>query len=154
MFNISCIFNEAKDKINDFINGVSFIINTELVVGVPEESGDARSAALLYLHENGAPGANIPPRPALQIGLGSVKGEMDALMRAGKRSALRGDVESAQEYYERAGEIGASAVKGVMGTEALAPNAPRTVAKKGFNAPLIETGQLQGAITYVVRQKR
>lgn len=153
MINLKVVFNEAKDKIQNLIEGIKFIANTEVVVGIPEESGDARNAGLLYLHENGSPGGRIPPRPVMRIGLTEVEGEMKALLRQGKIKALLGDVDSAMECYERAGQIGAESVKSVFGTEALVPNAPATVAKKGFNAPLIETGQLQGAITYVVRTK-
>lgn len=32
------------------------------------------------------------------------------------------------------------------------PNAPYTIAKKGFNKPLIDTGHMQNSITYVVEE--
>lgn len=150
-------FKEHADKIGGLIKGFRFISQYEVVVGVPKDCGGnvARNADLLYLHEHGSPARNIPPRPVLKIGLSGkdTQKKINQLLRQGAMVALTGDTEKAMTYYEKAGMVGVAAVKGTFGSGSLAPNAPSTIARKGSSAPLIDTGALQGSITYAVRKK-
>jgi len=140
-----------------------FIRETEVYVGITEETDVARengmtNSSLLYLHENGVPSHNIPPRPVLQPALAQkdVKKKMHQVMRKGMAEAfIHGDLESCEIAYEKAGMIGRDAVKKYIteGTN-LAPNAPETIRRKGSSTPLIDTSSMLNSITYAVRKKR
>lgn len=156
MFEFTSEFKENVQAIGNLIKGFQFISQYQVVVGIPKEGGgDTRNVDLLYLHENGSPARNIPPRPVLKIGLSGkdTQQKINQLLRQGAVIALMGNVEKAMTYYEKAGLVGVAAVKGTFGSGALAPNAPSTIARKGSSAPLIDTGALQASITYAVRKK-
>jgi len=146
------------DKMKEFLNiakKVDFIANTEVAIGVFDGGGGSgKNANLLYLHCNGCPARNIPPRNVLKAGLEEkeTKKQMNQLIRKGMMKALLSGPEAAQPYYEKAGMIGVAAVKEQFG-KIPPPNAPSTVRKKGFNSPLIETGSLMNSISYEVRRK-
>ena len=57
----------------------------------------------------------------------------------------------AEKYLMRAGTIAANAAKRKFGSAELAPNAPSTIARKGSDKPLIDTGSLRRSIVAVVR---
>ena len=160
MFEAVATFKEAGQKIGNLIKGVNFIIQTEVVVGIPKEANTGRglvtNAELMYIHENGSPANNIPPRPALKLGLSdeTARNQIRQMLLTGMRTALTGNVSKAQTFYEKAGMVGASSVKKIFGqSPPLAPNKPATIARKGSSKPLIDTGALQSSITYAVRKK-
>lgn len=65
------------DKTDALLRSIKALVGQEVLVGIPAESadrdpqdGDAiNNAQLLYIHENGAPAANIPARPTLIPGI-------------------------------------------------------------------------------------
>ena len=169
----SCIqkdYKQAAETVWNLILAWKYFAETEVVVGIPEEfnvgrEGGLTNSALLYLHENGVPSHNIPPRPVLEPALmqDDVKEKIELLMREGAEAALvNGDLETCKQNYEKAGMIGRDACRGwiTAGTN-LAPNAPSTYArkkKKGDNGkgepiPLVDTGSMLGSINYAVRKK-
>lgn len=155
--------------------GIEFIRDMDVLVGVPQETnapngdGGITNAELLYIHNNGAPGARIPKRPVLQLGVKEKEEEIRALLNEGITKALNGDISGATAAYEKAGIVGENGVKAVFGSDKLTPNADVTIhggwlwnkaAKKGFyvkgkgsSAPLIDTGALRKSITHIVRKK-
>lgn len=155
-------YKENVETIFHLIQGWKFFMETEVVVGIPEETNTGRehgmtNSSLLYLHEQGVPSHNIPPRPVLEpaIGQDDVKEKIEILMREAIEAALvEGDVEKAKENYEKAGMIGRDACKDYILSGALAPNAPSTIAKKGSSTPLVDTGSMLGSISYAVRRKK
>ena len=159
---ISGDYKEAAEETFNLIMGWKFFYETEVVVGIPEESnvadGGWTTAGLLYFHANGCPAAHIPPRPVLEPALAqeSVKGDIaDYMMQAAYAALVLGDVEKANECYEKAGMLGRDAVKDYITAAKVAPNAPSTIAKKGGKSiPLIDTGTMLGSISYAVRKKK
>ena len=148
----SVVFNMAKDKVQNMVKGVAYLATHEVVVGAEGEHSD-----LLYLHEKGVPSRNIPPRPVLGPAMEQkdVKKKIRSQMTQAMVDAiLKGDFSAVQNDFEKAGEIGRDACKKYItdGTH-LAPNAPSTIARKGSDIPLIETGKLLKSITYEVRRK-
>ena len=146
------IVREAKEKIENLIEGIQYIRSHEVVIGAEGEHSD-----LLYLHEAGVPSRHIPPRPVLQPALKQkeVKSKMSSHMRSAMfQACLKGDVESAEEELEKMGLEGELACKKYItdGTH-LAPNAPSTIARKGSSVPLIDTGALLNSITHIIREK-
>ena len=49
---------------------------------------------------------------------------------------------------KKAAEMLEAEAKAIVGTDALAPNAPATVERKGFDAPGLETGEMRDLITH------
>lgn len=165
------VVKEATKKIKSMIDGFNYISHTEVVVGITEESNAARedgvtNSQLLYLHENGIPSHNIPPRPVLKpaIGREGTRDQITDMMKQGlKQAILHGNKVEAEKSFHKAGMLGRDACKNyiVEGTN-LAPNAPETIRRKlakgkdgsGDVKPLIDTGSMLNSITYAVRRKK
>ena len=157
----SGVYKESAQTIWNLILGWKFFLETEVVVGIPEEfnvgeGNGFTSAGLLYMHEQGVPSHNIPPRPVLGPALaqGDVQEQIKLLMMEAAEAALaNGDRDTAKANFEKAGMIGATACRDYIKSGSLAPNAPSTIARKGSSTPLIDTGAMLGSINYAVRKK-
>lgn len=161
----------VADKVARVIQGIQDMAATRVMVGIPAEDGLRRpdpatgeapkitNAALLYIHENGAPEANIPARPSLGPGVtGSKDKWLPYLRRAGEES-LEGNLGAADRAYHSAGLTATSAVKMKITEGPFAPLAESTIRnrrRRGRKStkPLIDTAQMRNAITYVVRKDR
>ena len=159
---ISGQYKESAESIWNLTQGWKFFLENEVVVGIPEDSNVSReggmtNSALLYLHEQGVPSHNIPPRPVLMPALeqANVKDQIGAIMKDAAHAALiEGDQEKAKQCFEKAGMLGRDACRDYIADGGnLAPNAPSTIAIKGSSKPLIDTGSLLGSINYAVRKK-
>ena len=153
----------AANQIKKMIAGFNYVVSTEVIVGITDETDVARengltNSQLLYLHENGVPSHNIPPRPVIKPALkqDEVKGKMKSLLRQGMVAAIvHGDLEKAEQCYEKAGMLGRDACKDyITSGDKLAPNSPITIARKGSSTPLIDTASMLNSITYAVRRKK
>lgn len=104
----------------------------------------------------------IPPRPAFRMGMERsikknnklIKAQIGNLARAGlMKNSKMGKELTEQRTKVLLTQLGRSAVKEVKdiikNSETVA-NAPRTVAKKGFDHPLFETGELLKGVEYLV----
>lgn len=110
------------------------------------------NAQLMFIHENGSPLQNIPARPVLQMTIDwanknlikksiskaidkyiESKFNLDALEKELNRMCSRMETYARKIIYSNDGR--------------LEPNAPSTIAKKGDNHPLFDTGQLARSIT-------
>ena len=157
------VIKESAKKIKNLIEGFNYIAHTEVVVGITEESNAAKengvtNSQLLYLHENGVPSHNIPPRPVLKpaIAQDEVRGKISKMMRDGFVAALiQGNKDACAQCFEKAGMLGRDACKNYIASGGnLAPNAPSTIARKGSSKPLIDTASMMNSITYAVRRKK
>jgi len=135
------------------------------------------NAVLGYIHEFGEPRHNIPPRPFLIPGVVSVQAQtIEGLRRAGE-FALNGKETECMRQLHAVGMRASMAVKRKITTGPFVPLRPATVAarlrktKRGRNIlgmlrqkgadlakwgaanlkPLIDTGQMRNAVTYIVR---
>ena len=77
-------FKENRAQQKALVESRKLLKSTSVEVGLPE-SAPARSLWLLALHERGAPGAHIPPRPV--IGPALAKEETQAAVADGLLSA-------------------------------------------------------------------
>lgn len=158
---VSVDYRENTKTIWNLILGWKYFLETEVVVGITEESNASReggftNAGLLYMHEQGVPSHNIPARPVLKpaIAQEKVKEEIETMMRDAAVAALvDGDRDTAEKCFEKAGMLGRDACKNYILGGNLAPNAPSTIARKGSSQPLVDTGSLLGSISYAVRKK-
>lgn len=91
----------------------------------------------------------IPPRPWLDTGLASVTPEIiDTIVDS------IADGELMDQILNRIGVVAVAGVQNYMDELDSPPNAPGTIAKKGSDNPLIDTGELKQSVTYAITSNR
>jgi len=145
-----------------------------------DDGGDASNALIGYVLETGDPSRNLPARPFLVPGVREIEASAMSRLRAAGLAALAGDSASVSQALSAIGLEAQGAVRDKMDTGPFAPLADATLearirSKKAGDAgaaqelanrragmspstdlaqPLIDTGDLQNHITYVVRDVR
>lgn len=171
----------TKNNVAKVMASIAELTSTRVMVGIPStnagrRSGAINNAALGYIHENGAPEVNIPARPFLIPGVRSVQPQIEAGLKAAGTMALQGRGPAAvSAQFDRIGLAAASAVKNTLNAGVPPPLAKSTLqarARRGRKGaimelerraqgaapgtdlakPLVDTGQLRNAITYVKRK--
>ena len=139
-------------------------------IGLPE-SASARNRFLLALHERGAPGAHIPPRPVVRPALNDVETQssiQDRLLAVCKAAAA-GDPDGVIAGFEQAGQAGVDGIHAYIDSRIKPGNAPMTihggwirnfvskrpvhVEGKGFDKPMYATGELYGAFSFEIKNR-
>lgn len=147
------IYKQVKKNLLDFSK-------LDLLVGVPQEknkregnSEPITNAELMFIHTNGSPIRNIPKRPTIEPTVEENKERISEMFKKAVNKVLanRGD---GRPDLEKIGLWTVNKIKAKFGSDELVPNAPSTIAQKGDNNPLIDTGQLRNSITYVIRRKQ
>jgi hypothetical protein len=101
-----------------------------------------------YYNEIGA--GNNPARPFLRTTHDERKYSWARTMQKDFARVIDGLI-SGQGMMESIGEIAAADIRQSIVRWDDPPNAPRTIAQKGFDDPLIETGEMRDAVDYEVR---
>lgn len=125
--------------------------------GSPHEGSDLTNAELGYIHEFGAPEANIPARPFLVPGVRNATDAIVKRMRDAGRAVLAGNEAAVDANLDAAGLVAQTAVKAKINEGVPPPLKPGTLAarrRKGATGdkPLIRTGALRDAVIYVIRR--
>lgn len=132
-------------------------LNGEFVeVGHFKEQGqhsdtDLTYAELMAIHHNPVGnGLNWPPRPVLDILFFKNKNldspEIKAILgRFRKKEPTPVNI---AWLLKEIGQALGKKEKAIFGSGFLAPNSPITIAKKGRNSPLIDTGELRSKVAY------
>ncbi len=128
-------------------------------VGIPQEKSSRKrgvitNAELAYIHTHGSELRNIPARPIIEPAI-EVKETKDAIAQElGEAIASKLDRkdQEAMRHLKRAGMMGQNAARAWFEDprNEWAPDSPSTIARKGSDRPLIDTGQLRKSIIYVV----
>ena len=158
---------KLKDNVPKMIAGMEAMAKSSVLVGIPSDSpknhrdDDAtiQNNELGLIMEFGAPEANIPPRPFLIPGVGSVLPEIEKRLSRGAKRLLTDPSFSPEVLFNSVGLMAQQGVQRYMTDAHFAPLADSTLAarqSRGFvgEKPLIVTGSLRGAITYVVERSR
>lgn len=146
----------------------------------PQDPGALNNAALLYIHENGSAAAHIPARPSLHPGVDAVRPQIIALLRQAARQRLASgapDDPAIRRAMNQAGLLAVSSVRNVIRSKIPPDLADYTKAARlrrkrayqtasparqitmmaawmaGDFTPLLDTGKLIQAITYVIRSR-
>lgn len=134
------------------------IKHSDVLVGIPAEKTQRRketinNASLLFVHTHGSPLRGIPPRPVLEPAIPANKALINPHMAKAAAAMQKGDPNTAERELRLAGTAAANAAKRWFTDPRnnWAPNAPSTIKAKKSDQPLIDTGQLRRAITFVVR---
>lgn len=152
----------TRDNLAEFMRNVRSMATRDVLVGIPSDGTDRRetgaamdNATLGYIHEFGAPNANIPARPFLIPGVKSVSGKTADRMGRAMNAALVGETGECDKQMHAAGLIAQNAVRGLINS-GIAPAlteatlAARRARGRTGEVSLIDTGQLRNSITYVV----
>lgn len=117
-----------------------------------EKGGDFQGAFAAYLHEKGDPLWRIPPRPFLEPAIEAHMPEIQKAQAFILNKALAGQTDQVDFNINRLGLSLQKWVKAwfVDSRNGWAPNAPRTIKKKGSDRPNIDTSQLRNSIQYVI----
>jgi len=132
----------------------------EVQVGVVEPTNygsdnDNLSVAQVWQwQEEGLPAKNIPTRPAIRVGfMAPIKsGSYNELFVDSMQRIAEGKSTFKQEYT-RIGTKARVDLKKAVADWDTPPNAPYTVAEKGFNNPLIDSGLLYESIDFKIDKK-
>lgn len=118
------------------------ILSSEVSAGDSSGRELVRIAAALELGTD-----SIPSRPYLRVALARHHRKWIRLMRPAVRRATRGGgILAVLRVYRLAGVVIAGDTKQTILAGPWAPNAPETVARKGSDKPLVDTGQLVQSI--------
>lgn len=155
----------TKDELRSVLAAIKRATRETVLIGVPyyhtARPGDVTgisNADLGYIHEFGAPAANIPARPFLVPGVLSARKTATSLMADGLSDEMVGQRGAAHISMHRAGLVAVNYVRQTItdGVEpALSEVTIRIRLEKGRTGttPLLDTGQLRNSITYVIRNK-
>lgn len=124
-----------RDRSKGILAALKKMTGEEVLVGIPETktsrpSGEVTNAELGYIHEFGAPGANIPARPFLIPGVRKAKAAAAARLRTAALAALDGNADKAHRELVLAGIIAENSVKAVLTNGDFVPLQPGTVAAR------------------------
>ena len=118
---------------------------------------DINNAELLFIQEHGSPINHIPARRVLgpAIEADGNKQKIEHELNASIKLQLVGDREGAEKKMMRAALAAQNAARAWFtdGRNGWAPNAESTIARKGSDRPLIDTGAMRAAIVGVVREE-
>lgn len=149
---------KKADNTKDIVAALLNLKKKDVLIGIPEDKGIRKNkgvtnAQLAYIHSNGSPLNKIPPRPFLEPAIEADRDKLATQQGRVIKAALDGQASIAVQEMEKTGLIGQTAAKMwfVDPRNHWAPNAPITIQRKGSDRPLIDTGQLRNAITYVIR---
>lgn len=111
---------------------------------------DGRNSEIGLVHEFGAPSRNIPARPFIRQTFQRKRAELAQLQAKLAQAIMMGRLDEARAMG-MLGAWAAGAIKATITRDGeFAPLKPATIKRKGSDKPLIDTGQLVGAITFVV----
>lgn len=162
---------ETGDGLKGIKEAIAFFNSNRVVVGIPDGSsgnGGMSNVALAFIHSNGSPKHNIPARPFLEPAIEQTADQIAEHLKAAAIQAIEGNTDAAVKELDDAGTAGESAAKSFFKTGGLAANAEITihggwmknkvsgkifhVKGKNSNGPLIDTGNLRGSITHIIRK--
>lgn len=106
----------VKDNLPQVLAAIKSITQREVLVGVPaakagREGGGINNATLAFIHDQGAPEANIPARPFMRPGIHDARAKIAARLASGARGVLRGDDAAMTRSLEAAGADAVEAIR-------------------------------------------
>ena len=162
-------YSVDRKQIKNLEKAQEALTRMHVEIGLPE-SASARNRFLLALHERGAPGAHIPPRPVVRPALNEAETQsaiQDGLLAACK-AAAEGDLDGVMAGFEQAGQAGVDGIHAYIDSGIEPGNAPLTihggwirnfvskrpvhVEGKGFDKPMYATGELYRSFGFEVKK--
>lgn len=175
------------DKVAAIAKAIKRLPRHDVLVGYPadsaeREAGDAMTNPQLgYIHEHGAPEANIPARPHVMPGVRRAKPKYLPHLKAAAQAALKGQNGAISRELHKAGFVAVAEIQSILQAGVPPPLSDRTLRARAsrkagtgvrlgkgaaaelasraagnspgmiFAKPLLDTGQLNRALNHVVR---
>lgn len=160
------IVEEARN-FQRMMNTLNKMMENEVYVGIADDTTEREAddtgitnAELLFIHTNGSPVNNIPPRPVIEPAIYNDKDRLADMMKKAAQLFMEGRDEEAIKQLQRVGMRGQNVSRQWFVDEknGWPPNAPavrEAKIRKGSTdpKPLIDTGELRKSITYFVKTK-
>ena len=160
---------EVASNIDNFVSqlkALEFMKDNEVYVGIQEKDSSREddatvtNAELLFIHTNGSPANNIPPRPVIEPAIKNDKERLSKIMKKAADCAFNGDFAEATKQLHIAGTRGRDVSKRwfVSAENHWPPNSPAVIERKRRKGstnprPLIDAGELRNSISYFVKTK-
>ena len=149
---------EIVKRLKEVMKRSKQLNHLQLVVGIPsdensrDESTGITNAELGAIHEFGVPEKGIPERSFMRSTASEEANNLSRLAKIQISECLRGET-SAHDAFATVGVYLQGKIVDKITDGDFEPNTEATVKRKKSSKPLIDTGQLRGAITYEVREK-
>lgn len=149
---------EIVKRLKEVMKRSKQLNHLQLVVGIPsdensrDESTGITNAELGAIHEFGVPEKNIPERSSMRSTASEESQNLGRLAKIQISECLKGEI-SAHDTFATVGVYLQGKIVDKITDGDFEPNTEATVKRKKSSKPLIDTGQLRGAITYEVREK-
>lgn len=158
----------TKDKTKAILAATKSLPDKDVLVGIPEDksartnddpTNNLNNAQLGYIHNFGAPEANIPQREFLEPGIKNAQAQINNYFKQAGQAAASGDAGKLDRCLHAAGLAAKLGVQNKINEGPFLPLAPGTLAarrRRGRTGvkPLLDTAQLRNAINYVIREKK
>lgn len=125
------------DRLAALKDDLRLLASVEVLVGVPagtterDEPGEPTNATLAYIHDNGAPEANIPARPFMQPGIESAREQITEKLAQTMRATLRGGgAAKIEQGLAQTGIIAAVAIQNTIAEGVPPPLSERTLRER------------------------
>lgn len=159
-----------QDDVQQLSDQLKALASLHVYVGVPEkdasrDGGKINNAELAYIHtkgveaaadiyklEKGSPLYKIPPRPMIDPVIKKNMDLIDKKFQDLTKEVLNNPQTNVQSGLEKIGMIVRDKIKDNFTDpdNGWAPNSDATIAQKGSDRPLIDTGALRNSIDYIV----
>lgn len=155
------------DKTKKIVDAMRLIANTRVMAGIPAEKGlrepeeresqPLNNAEIMYIHEFGDAASHIPPRPVIYPAMKAIRKDVIWLMGRILKRGMSGDISWVDRGFHALGIMAQNALRKRISDGPFVPLSPRTLAARRAKGrtgdkPLIDTGQLRRALTYVIRK--
>lgn len=159
----------TKDNTAAMLKAVAALTKTRVLAGIPADGADRtpepgeksapNNALLGYLAEYGQPENNTPARAHLLPGIESVMPAVIPRMKAAAQAALSGKKDVVEMQFQAVGLLAQNGIRAYITDATFAPLSPRTIKQRQARGrsgekPLLDTGQLRRAYTYVIEKSR
>ena len=118
--------------------------------GEAQEENGADVAEIAAFNELGS--SNTPARPFMRQSFENHQGELQAACTAVEKKIQSGA--TAEEALETLGAFCKGLVQQEIVDGGFAPNSPYTIAKKGSDQPLIDTGTMRQSVNYAIKPRK
>jgi phage gpG-like protein len=122
-------------------------------VSVKQDRGGITNAELAVILHFGAPNAGIPARPFLSMAFDQHREPLAKMGAELMGKVILGEVSLDKALGLMGAKLAAESKKTITVGSQLTPNAPATVAKKGSDRPLVDTGRLLNSITWAIEKE-
>lgn len=158
----------TQDKTADIFRSIDELVKSRVLVGIPDTAAGREpdpddpnppsNATIGYLMETGDDEMNLPARPFLVPGIENAQERITYQLGSAALAAVLGDASAVDASLAKAGLIAQASVRAEITDGNFAPLKERTIKARLLRGrtgtkPLIDTGQLRNAVTYVVARR-